>query len=105
MFVYNITIKVDNAILEEWIKWQKDEHIPDIMSTNLFDPDSYRDKFFRLLDQDDTEGQTFVFQYYTQVRRNYDQYIKKYASKFREKAVVKWGDAFFAFRSLMQSVQ
>ncbi len=101
MFVYNITIKVDNAILEEWIEWQKDEHIPDIMSTNLFD--NYN--FFRLLDQDDTDGQTFVFQYYTQVRKNYDQYIQKYASVFREKAVVKWGDGVFAVRSLMQSVQ
>ncbi len=57
MFIYNITIKVNNAILKEWMKWQMEEHIPEVMSTNLFD----QYKFFRLLNQDDTEGPNFVF--------------------------------------------
>ncbi len=57
MFIYNITIKVNNAILKEWMKWQMEEHIPEGMSTNLFD----QYKFFRLLNQDDTEGPNFVF--------------------------------------------
>lgn len=49
MFIYNITIKVDNHILQQWLKWQKEEHMPEIMATNLFT----ENKFFKLLDQED----------------------------------------------------
>ena len=56
MLVYNITIKVDVEIKEEWIAWQMNEHIPEIMSTNLFNDF----KVFQLLDQDDEDGPTYV---------------------------------------------
>ncbi len=101
MFIYNLTIKVNNSILDEWVKWQTEEHIPEIMSTQLF----IEHKFFRLLEQDDSEGPTFVIQYFTPVKENYDKYINEYAPKLREKAFKKWGDRFIAFRSLLQAVQ
>lgn len=101
MFIYNITIKVDAAIAEEWMKWQIEEHIPGIMATNLFEQYS----FYRLHDQNDIEGPTYVFQYHTRERKNYDQYIIEYAPALREKAVKKWGDGFIAFGTLMESVQ
>ena len=101
MLIYNITIKVNNAIAKEWLKWQLEEHIKDIMSTGLFD----QYKFFRLLEQDDTEGPTFVFQFYTTDREKYDQYIHEHAPMLRENALKKWGDGFIAFRSLLEAVQ
>ena len=101
MFIYNITIKVNNSIVEEWLKWQREEHIPEIMSTGLFD----QYKFFRLLDQDDAEGPTFVIQYHTADRKNYDQYINEHAPVLKEKAIAKWANGFIAFRSLLESVQ
>lgn len=100
MFIYNITIKVDNSILNDWIKWQEEEHIPEIMATKLFD----ENRFFRLLEQDDSEGSTFVIQFYTTSRKKYDQYIKQYAVDLRKKALEKWSDGFVAFRSLLGSV-
>ena len=101
MIIYNITIKVNAAILNEWMKWQQEEHIPDIMSTNLFE--EY--KIFRLLDLDDTDGITYVFHYYANSKKSYDTYIKEFAPGLREKALEKWGNGFIAFRSVMQSVQ
>ena len=101
MYIYNITIKVDNDILHEWMQWQREEHIPEMMDTKLFD--DY--KFFRLLDVDDSDGPTFVIQYYISVKDNYDQYIQQYAPAFREKALKKWSDGFIAFRTLLEPVQ
>ena len=101
MFIYNITFKVDHAILEEWINWQKEEHIPEIMATRFFN--DY--KFFRLLDQDESEGPTYIVQYFTDAKENYDQYIHQFAPMLREKAIIKWGDKIISFRSLLQSVQ
>ena len=101
MFIYNITVKVNNSILDEWVKWQQEEHIPEIMATDLFS--DY--KFFRLLEQDDSDGPTFIVQYHTSSRNNYEKYIKQHAQVFREKAIKKWGSGFIAFRTLLQSVQ
>ena len=101
MFIYNITMKVDNQILDQWLAWQKEEHIPEVMATNLF----HESRFYKLLEQDDTEGSTYVVQYYTNSKEDYDRYIQDYAPALREKALNKWGNHFAGFRTIMQAVQ
>src|SRR5687767_57318 len=100
MVVYNITIKINPGIENEWIHWQQQEHIPEIMATNLFT--GY--KFFRLLEQEEADGITYVIQYFTSSLENYHQYINQFASALREKALAKWGDQFIAFRTVMELV-
>jgi len=100
MICYNITIKIDPQIEEEWIKWQKEEHIPEIMSTDLFNDH----KFFKLLDQDEREGLTYVVQYFSSSIEQYMEYIRQCAPLLREKALAKWGDRFVAFRTVMEAV-
>jgi len=100
MFVYNITIKINAVIEREWIAWQKNEHIPDVMSTGLF----HDYKFFRLLEQDETDGITYIVQYLVSSLENYKNYIEKFAPVLREKAFAKWGNQFIAFRTIMEAV-
>ncbi|HET9057351.1 MAG TPA: DUF4286 family protein [Chitinophagaceae bacterium] len=101
MLVYNITMKVDPTIINEWVRWQKDEHIPEIMATGLFD--SY--KFFHLLEQDETDGVTYIIQYFTLSKEKYNIYLLEFAPQLREKATKKWGNRFVAFRTVMELVQ
>ena len=101
MFIYNITIKVNNAIQDEWMQWQQEVHIPEIMLTGLFE----RYQVFRLLDQDDAEGPTFIFQFHTASEENYRRYLREFAPGLREEAFEKWDPGFIAFRSLLRSVQ
>ena len=100
MFVYNISQKVNRSFLSEWITWQKEVHIPEIMSTGLF----FDYQFYKLLDQDEEEGTTFVIQYFSESRENYDRFINLYAPGLREKAVKKWGDAVVTFQTVMHVV-
>ncbi len=100
MFIYNITIKVDTAIANEWLLWQKEIHIPEIMETGLF----HDHRFYELLDQDESEGITYVLQYFTIERNNYDKYLHHYAPLLREKAIQKWGNQFIGFRTLLKEV-
>jgi len=97
MIVYNITFKVRWSILEKWIIWQREEHIPAHLETGLFD--EY--KFFRLLEQDEDEGPTFVIQYITSDEDRYQQFIIAFAAGLQQEAWSKWGDNFIAFRTLM----
>ena len=101
MFIYNITFKVDHSIVAEWIHWQKNEHIPEIMATNLFN----EFKFLHLLEHDDAEGATYIIQYHAADKRNCETYIKDYAPPFRKTAQKMWGDKIISYRSLFESVQ
>ena len=100
MIVYNVTVKVSADIIDSWIEWQKTEHIPEIMATGLFA--AY--KFFRLLEQDDSEGPTFVIQYFASSLEKYQEYINTRAQVTREHAIQKWGNKFVAFRTVMETV-
>ncbi len=101
MFIYNISIKVEYTILDEWLQWEKEIHIPEIMATGLF----YEHRFYQLLEQDETEGKTFVTQFLTNSKIEYDSYLQQFAPQLREKMSGKWGDQVISFRTLLQNVQ
>jgi Domain of unknown function (DUF4286) len=100
MIVYNITNKVNPAIETEWVSWQQQEHIPDIMATGQFN--EY--KFYRLLEQNESDGITYVIQYFSSSLDHYNTYINDFSATLRQKAFARWGDKFIAFRTIMQVV-
>ena len=101
MIIYNITTKVDHSVSEEWLRWQKEIHIPEIMATGFFSDH----QFYKLLEHDDETGTIFVTQFYCASRINYDTYILQSAPQLRKQAFDKWGDKIVSFRTLLQNVQ
>lgn len=100
MIVYNITIKIHPAIENDWLQWQQQEHIPDVMATGQFT--DY--KFYRLLEQDENDGITYIVQYFSSSIDQYNTFINEFSGSLRQKVFVKWGDKFIAYRTVMQSV-
>jgi Domain of unknown function (DUF4286) len=98
MILYNVTIKVYNTIHNEWLKWLKEVHIPDIMQTECFTDF----KILRLLEVDEAEGPTYAIQYFAESKALYNLYMEKYAQQLKQKSFDKWGNQFIAFRSIMQ---
>ncbi|HEY4110558.1 DUF4286 family protein [Puia sp.] len=101
MIVYNSTCKVRWDIAEDWLSWQVEEQIPAILKTGLFD--NYQ--LYRLLDQDEEEGATFVIQMFTSDLERYEQFLIGFSPALQQAAWEKWGDGFIAFRTLMERVQ
>ena len=101
MIVYNVTVKVSWKILEEWLVWELEKDVPAVLATGLFE--GY--KFFRLLEQDEEEGPTFVVQYFTATLENYQQYMIAFAPARQEESRKKWGDGFIGFRTIMSLVE
>ena len=99
--IYNVTNKVDASIANEWLQWILNEHIPDIMKTNCF----YNSRLVKILEIDESEGPTYAIQYNAASRSDYNRYIEIHADTMRKKAFDKWGDKFFAFRSVMEIVK
>ena len=100
MIVYNVTTKVTHAIQHDWLQWIKEEHIPDIIGTGCFTHATV----LQLLETDDSEGPTYVVQYFAESKSLYNNYIEKHSAALRQKTFAKWGDQFIAFRSVMQVI-
>src|SRR5689334_7701447 len=81
MIVYNSTIKVHPAIELPWLQWQKEEHIPETMRSGQFT--TYH--IYRLLDQDDSDGHTYVIQYMAPSLASYQRYLDEFAPALLQK--------------------
>lgn len=100
MIIYNVTIKVNTKAAASWLEWMKQEHISDMMRTGLFS--DYR--LARLMEQDETDGITYVVQYHCDSIENYQSYLEEHAPAMRQKGLDKFGNQFVAFRSMMELI-
>jgi hypothetical protein len=98
MIIYNVTVKIDAEAADEWVKWMKEEHMPELMKTGLF-TDS---RLCRLLEQDETEGRTYTAQYFCNTIEDYNNYIDNHAQHMRDKGFARFGNRFMAFRTVME---
>ena len=62
MFVYNVTVNIDNDVAAEWLQWMQKVHIPDVLSTGCF----LENRIFRVLADEDSGGKKYSVQYYFQ---------------------------------------
>lgn len=100
MVLYNVTIKVDHDIVEEWVKWMKEEHMPELMALGVF-----KDcRLFHLLEVDESDGVTYAAQYECETIDDYNRYIDEFAPLMREKGIERFKDKFVAFRTLMEKI-
>ena len=100
MIIYNVTIKVAEAIKTEWLDWLKQEHVPDVLGTKCFS----KATILHLLQTDDSEGPTYAIQYFAESLGDYERYIDDFAVTMRQKSFDRWGDQFIAFRTIMEVV-
>lgn len=101
MIVYNHTTKVNHEIAEEWIRWQKENYIPEVMATGL----CTGFHFYKLLGHDDNEGKIFITQFLMDSRQDYDAFIKRFSASLEEKTAGKWGDKAVSFCTILQNVE
>jgi hypothetical protein len=98
MIIYNVTIKVSPAIHESWLRWMKEEHLPEVLATGCF----HDSKLMHLFEQDDAEGFTYAVQFISDNMENYETYINEYAPQLRQKTTARFGDQLVAFRTVMR---
>jgi pimeloyl-CoA synthetase len=98
--IYNVTIKVDHRIHDNWLEWMKNKHLPAVMNTGCFT----RFQFVRLLEMEESDGITYATQYYASDKAGYESYIELYEPALKRAAIEKWGNSFIEFASLMQVV-
>ncbi len=100
MIVYNVTIKVDLNIHELWVRWMKEEHIPKVLTTGCF-----KDfKFYRIMEENQSDGMTYAVQYFAPELSNYFDYQEKHAALMQKDMHDTWPDKYAAFRTLLREI-
>lgn len=100
MYIYSVTVNVNNLVHEEWLSWMKEKHIADVMKTGCF-VDS---KFLKLLYVED-EGHTYSIQYRFLELADMERYRKEFAPALQAEHQEKFKDQFAAFRTILKEVE
>ena len=100
MFIYNITVKVDWDIHDDWLNWMRKTDIPRMVDSPYFSAQ----RMVRLLEVDDTEGPTYAVQYTTDALEKYQAYITEQSAVDNANGYSLWGDRCVLFSTLMEVV-
>jgi hypothetical protein len=98
MYIYNVTINVDESVHVEWLTWIK-EHIPQVLATGKFT----EAKLTRVLVEDEG-GVTYSVQYRAKSREDLDNYYMHDAEKLRDNGQAKFADKMLAFRTELEII-
>ncbi len=99
MYIYNVTINIAEEIHNEWLKWMKEVHIPDVMKTSCFTTS----RILKVLYVND-EGHTYSIQYMFKDMSDIERYQKQFASALQAEHKAKFGEKYTAFRTLLEMV-
>ena len=97
MILYNVTINIEHDVHEEWLKWMREVHIPEVMQTGLF----IENKICKLL-VDEEQGITYSFQYTCKTLEDYKKYQTEHAPRLQADVKKKYEGKFVAFRTLLE---
>lgn len=97
MYIYNVTANVEESIHNEWLKWMKEVHIPDVMATNMF----LSNTMFEVL-VDHEQGFTYSIQYGFKDMETLKLYQEVFAPKLQAEHKEKFGSQVLAFRTLLR---
>ncbi|MCB9052635.1 MAG: DUF4286 family protein [Lewinellaceae bacterium] len=100
MILYNVTVKIDHSVHEDWLQWMKAVHIPDVLATGLFT----EHKLCRLLGVDESDGITYATQYFCRDMAAFQQYQQQHAPRLQKDHADRYPDKYVAFRTLMEVV-
>lgn len=99
MYIYNVTINVDEKIHDKWLKWMQEEHIPATLKTGKFT----KALMTRVLVEEEMGGITYSIQFTAESRQELDSFYREDLQGLRN-AGVRFQGQFAAFSTELQVV-
>lgn len=81
MYIYNVTVNVEEEIHNEWLRWMQEEHIPTMLGTGKF----VKALMTRVLIEEEMGGITYSVQYTAETREQIRRFHQEDAKGLREK--------------------
>ena len=99
--IYNVTVVVNPSVEERWLKWMREEHIPDVMKTGLFS--SFL--FTQVFPEQEQDHPSYSIQYRADDLESIKLYMQMYANELRSKSAKTWGEQALAFRTVLEVLE
>ena len=98
MYIYNITLNIDESIHDEWIQYMEEIHIPKVLATGKFT----KALMSQVLVKEDMGGITYSIQFTTQSKELLISYYEENAPLLRKEFDQKYSNKYGAFRTEMK---
>ncbi|MEM7187020.1 MAG: DUF4286 family protein [Bacteroidota bacterium] len=99
MYIYNVTINIDESVHDAWLAWMQDEHIPAMLATGKFT----NALMTRVQVEEEMGGITYSVQYRTDSKATLERYYAEDAGTLRAQSKPFEGK-FVAFRTELEVV-
>lgn len=99
MYIYNVTINIQEDVHDKWLQWMKEEHIPEMLNTGKFS----KALMTRVMVKEEMGGITYSVQYTTKSKELLQKYYDEDADVLRGKTKAFEGK-FVAFRTELEIV-
>ncbi len=99
MYIYNVTINIEETIHDEWLEWMENDHIPDMLATGKFS----KALMSKVLVEEEMGGLTYSVQYTTSNKETLEKYYAEDADRLRAESN-RFAGKFVAFRTELEIV-
>ncbi|WP_036824931.1 DUF4286 family protein [Polaribacter sp. Hel1_85] len=100
MYIYNVTINIDESVHLEWITWME-THILDVLNTGKF----LSAKLTEVLVEEEMGGRTYSVQYTANTKEDLEDYYTNDADKLRSESLKKFSDKMLTFRTELKVIK
>lgn len=99
MYIYNVTINIEESVHDEWLDWMKSEHIPAMLNTGKFS----KALMTRVQVTEEMGGNTYSVQYRTDSKETLQRYYNEDAAVLRSHSN-RFEGKFVAFRTELEII-
>jgi hypothetical protein len=100
MYIYNVTINIDESVHEQWLTWMQKTHIPEMMATGKFT----QAKMCRVLIVEEMGGFTYSVQYSVNSKEILQNYYQEDAPRLRQDGLQLFSDKMLVFRTELEVI-
>jgi len=100
MYIYNVTINIEEDCHDEWLSWMREIHIPEMMATGKFTGA----RMLKVMVEEETGGITYSIQYVTDSKATLEKYYKENAAQMRQDGINRFAGKFVAFRTELEFI-
>jgi hypothetical protein len=98
MLVYNVTVKIEHNVHQDWLEWMQNHHIPEVMATGFFE----NCRLCKVIGDEDTHGITYAVQYDCPNMESFVAYQAQHAPRLQADHASRYPNQYVSFRTLLE---
>ncbi|MEE9362445.1 MAG: DUF4286 family protein [Cellulophaga sp.] len=100
MYIYNVTVNIEEKVESQWLKWMEETHIPDMLATGKFS----HARMCKVLVKEEMGGTTYAVQYTTKDKETLQKYYEENAPKLQADGLKLFAGTIVVFRSELEII-